>query len=236
VRFSSKTLVCLGLLILSDLLAAQRFSFQRYGELQGLTDNVITDLLQDREGYIWAATYNGLYRYDGTSFRRFGEAEGVPIGWGEYLVEANDGVLWAIGEHSISKREGNTFRRFDLGPNVQVERGQPGVWLPNRSSFLLATTRGLIEIAMGRGGIGSISKQPLLGDQPVFSVNLGPDGKVWSATENGIYRFHGAAADRWGPQEGVPADSWTGMRFDQSGDLWIRSETRLLKLPRTPHH
>jgi len=93
---------------------AQRFSFQRYGESQGLTDLVITDLLQNHEGYIWAATFNGVFRYDGTSFRRFGDAEGVPVRPDTYFIETPAGVLWAIADHSLSRREGNVFRNFDL--------------------------------------------------------------------------------------------------------------------------
>ena len=210
---------------------AQRFSFQRYGELQGLTDNVVTDLLQDHEGYIWAATFNGLFRYDGTSFRRFGEAEGVPAAPGTSLFETPDGVLWAIAEHSVSRHEGNIFRSFSLGPGIQTERGQPAVWRPDRSSFLLATTRGLATVVVGESRISGVSRNKLVGDQSVFSVVAASNGDIWCTTASGAYRLRGKGIHRFGPGEGVPTDRWTGMRFDRDGDLWMRSETKLLRLP-----
>ncbi len=38
---------------------------------QGLSQGMIFDLLQDKEGFIWVATKNGLNRYDGYGFKVF---------------------------------------------------------------------------------------------------------------------------------------------------------------------
>ena len=37
----------------------------RSGNESGLTENTITDLFQDSDGYIWIGTNNGLFKYDG---------------------------------------------------------------------------------------------------------------------------------------------------------------------------
>jgi signal transduction histidine kinase/ligand-binding sensor domain-containing protein/CheY-like chemotaxis protein len=208
---------------------AQRFSFQRYGESQGLTDLVITDLLQDHEGYIWAATFNGVFRYDGTSFRRFGDAEGVPVRPDTYFIETPAGVLWAIADHSLSRREGNVFRNFDL--DFHILGAQPGVWLEKNSAFLLATSRGLATVRVQPNGAASgISIDPVIGKQTVFSVYAAPDGAIWYSTIAGIYRRSVEKVTWFGPREGVSRDRWTGMRMDRNGDLWIRSEKKLLTL------
>src|SRR5437879_5882446 len=81
-------------LILASPLFAQRYSYRQYGPSQGLTDLSITCLLQDRAGYIWAGTLNGLFRYDGTAFRKFDRADGLPGSEILGLAAAPDGVLW----------------------------------------------------------------------------------------------------------------------------------------------
>jgi ligand-binding sensor domain-containing protein len=73
--FLATTVVCLAL---AAPTAAQQYSFRRYGAAEGLQNMVVLSLAQDRDGYIWAGTEGGLYRYDGTRFRLIGPAEGLP--------------------------------------------------------------------------------------------------------------------------------------------------------------
>ena len=47
--------------------SAQRYSFREY--TQGLGNLNIACLAQDRTGYLWVGTQNGLYRYDGSQFQ-----------------------------------------------------------------------------------------------------------------------------------------------------------------------
>lgn len=43
----------------------------RYDEDNGVASSHITQLLQDRQGFMWFSTWNGLCRYDGYEFRTF---------------------------------------------------------------------------------------------------------------------------------------------------------------------
>ena len=42
--------------------------FHQLNETHGLSNNVINDILQDQTGFIWVATEDGLFRYDGNEF------------------------------------------------------------------------------------------------------------------------------------------------------------------------
>ena len=66
----------LGLFGTSGPLAAQRYNFKFYGEEEGLQNLAVQVVLQDRAGFLWAGTQNGLFRYDGS--RIHGVREG---GW-----------------------------------------------------------------------------------------------------------------------------------------------------------
>ena len=44
--------------------AAQRYNFQTFGFDDGLKNLAIERILQDREGFLWVATQNGLFRFD----------------------------------------------------------------------------------------------------------------------------------------------------------------------------
>jgi len=56
---------------LAALLPAQTPLLERLGAAEGLSQGMIFDLLQDRHGFLWFATKDGLNRYDGYSFQVF---------------------------------------------------------------------------------------------------------------------------------------------------------------------
>ena len=48
----------------------------RYDEADGVSSSHLTQLLQDEQGFMWFATWNGLCRYDGYEFQTFKPAVG----------------------------------------------------------------------------------------------------------------------------------------------------------------
>ncbi len=223
-----RSLVALLLLTFAVTLPAQRFSFQRYGETQGLTNLVITDLLQDKQGYIWAATFNGLFRYDGTSFERFGENEGISTTESIYLVETPAGDLWGVTEHALFRLEGKHFHEFDLP--VHLNLPQAAVWVEGSSLFLLATDKGLATVSFHDGKVDSPVFDASSESAKVSAVYAAPEGSVWYGVPSGVCRTLAGKTSCFGPREGVFRDHWTAIRMDRNEDLWIRSEKRLLVL------
>ena len=56
----------LSIWVNSNPAAAQTFiTFQQFTTDQGLSENVVFCLFQDKRGFIWAGTHHGLNRYDG---------------------------------------------------------------------------------------------------------------------------------------------------------------------------
>ena len=73
----------------------KRYSFTHYGMSQGIASNEVVCVTQDKEGYIWVGTTNGLQRFDGTRFRNFQHQENnprtIPANYvGEMVFDKND--------------------------------------------------------------------------------------------------------------------------------------------------
>ena len=88
--------LCTAVLLASAAPAvAQQYSFRHYGAAEGLQNLSILSLAQDGEGYLWAGTEAGLYRYDGTRFRMMAAADGLACATeARALFTASDGALW----------------------------------------------------------------------------------------------------------------------------------------------
>ncbi len=72
--------------------------FVRLSIEQGLSQAAVNAIVQDRVGYLWIGTQEGLNRYDGYEFTTvsFADAEITAIlrGWIQALLVDDDGALW----------------------------------------------------------------------------------------------------------------------------------------------
>src|SRR5579863_9945898 len=102
------TLILVAVAGASSLLA-QRYNFKFYGEDQGLQNLAVQVVLQDRAGFLWVGTQNGLYRYDGSRFSSYGRNEGLPASRIESLHESVDGTLWVGTRSGLGRRTGSGF-------------------------------------------------------------------------------------------------------------------------------
>jgi signal transduction histidine kinase/HPt (histidine-containing phosphotransfer) domain-containing protein/ActR/RegA family two-component response regulator len=76
-RLGLLLLALLGGLLLARPARAQRVFLQQFGPAEGLQPTFIYALLQDRQGYLWLGTGEGLVRYDGTRFVTFTKKDGL---------------------------------------------------------------------------------------------------------------------------------------------------------------
>lgn len=63
--------VLLSFMLFVPAVLAQTGVTMRYGEADGLSHRHVTQILQDRNGFIWLSTWNGLDRFDGREFVTF---------------------------------------------------------------------------------------------------------------------------------------------------------------------
>jgi ligand-binding sensor domain-containing protein len=72
--FNSKVCIAVILIWLVPLLVFSQFEgkeFIHYSTKDGLTDNSISALAQDRFGYMWIGTEQGLGRFDGLNVNQY---------------------------------------------------------------------------------------------------------------------------------------------------------------------
>jgi ligand-binding sensor domain-containing protein len=96
-------------------LTGQRQTFRQYGSQEGLTNLTVSDVLQDRTGFIWVGTENGLFRYDGGSFRHFGHEDGLPSTEVRGLAQAPDGSLWVATSDGVARGSARGFKLVATG-------------------------------------------------------------------------------------------------------------------------
>lgn len=69
-------------------------SYQHFTTTEGLANNSVMCLYEDRAGIIWIGTGGGISRYDGKSFRNFTTKEGLSHNDITTIMEDKTGKLW----------------------------------------------------------------------------------------------------------------------------------------------
>lgn len=81
---------------------AQNMIFRHYDTANGLSQNTVNSIVQDRQGFMWFATKDGLTRFDGLRFRVFRMTEyGLPSNFVNTICEDTDGNIWIGTEHGL---------------------------------------------------------------------------------------------------------------------------------------
>jgi len=99
--------VFIYLLMLIDTLAQNKIDFQTISIPEGLSSPNATCVYQDRFGYIWISTEDGLNRYDGSKIKIFRNDPDDPNSLYSNSVSAitedHEGYLWIGGIGIVNK-------------------------------------------------------------------------------------------------------------------------------------
>jgi hypothetical protein len=64
--------------LVSGVVAAQEFSYSHYNRKDGIAGAIVYCAAEDKDGFLWFGTENGVSRFDGTHFKNFTTANGLP--------------------------------------------------------------------------------------------------------------------------------------------------------------
>ena len=204
----------------------------------GLPNLTVNALTQDKEGFIWAGTSDGVGRWDGQHFRTYRsdpDNPGSMIGTQVYELHTDrQGDIWAgssAGELAFFDRAENRFVVVSNSkslPNDDVaaiiDDGAGGLWVGRDS--------GLYHLAMGSRRLDQL---PAAGHDPlvlshgaVQDLLLHRDGALWVATQSGLFRQARGAHDFVAvtlPGAGA-TPSVTALLQDRTGRVWAGTQGR----------
>ena len=209
----------------------------------GLSQGYVVDILQDRRGFMWFATRDGLNRYDGHTFVVYKHDPNDPgslsSSFIQDLMEDDHGYLWVATNNGVNRFDPTTERctRYLHDPNDPGTLGGASVksvaqdrhghlWFGTEDSGLDRLDPGLGTFTHHRNDsdgrfVGRITQ--VIDDR---------QGDVWFTGERGL--FHVNEQDRRitrrpAAGKGLSADS---VYEDEAGDLWLLANSPVVGLVR----
>ncbi len=77
---------------------SEQLSFRHLDILDGLSQNTVSCMMQDRQGYIWLGTKDGVNIYDGNDFHEPFTADGTHCSYVHAFFEDEEGIVWIGSE------------------------------------------------------------------------------------------------------------------------------------------
>ena len=183
-------LLCVVVLFLQQKIFGQSYSFKHYQVENGLSNNAVICSLQDKRGFLWFGTKDGLNRFDGYNFKVFRHNPDKPESIGnnfiQSLYEDEQGTLWIGTEKGLYQylALSETFRMVKAAADLPISEvtadKQGNIW------FVSGFT--LYRYSQQSGSVTIFNPQTYFEATGICTT---PDGTVWVSTSNGILqRFH----------------------------------------------
>lgn len=230
---------------------AEQMLFTRLGKEAGLSQGSVLAIQQDRRGFVWIGTEDGLIRYDGYELmhvvRDRKDANSLPNNWVAALaIEPSTGRLYVGTEgggvawrdeldgrfHALTTRDGKPV----LDPQARVRtltfdrRGR--LWIGTRGS-------GALVVDLAKNEARTLRRDPAqpasLADDSVFQFVEDAEGRMWVASQGGLDRVaEDGYVEAWTPKlrAALPDGAnpkVNALRLDDRGTLWIGTDAGLLR-------
>ncbi len=197
---------------------------ERLDTRNGLPNNRIWSMLEDREGNLWVGTSGGLSRMRATPFSSLTMRSGLSDDYVRAVLEDKLGNLWVGTSNGLTRIKGNDVAVLDETNG-----------LPTASILSLAEVNQQLWAGTYGAGVSVIENDrvtrritfPTLPSNHVRTLIQGSDGSAWIGTVAGLTRLRGSEAKVYTISDGLPRSYINSLLEDSTGRLWVGTSNGL---------
>ena len=123
-----KSLLTSLVLIFSSFLYSQNYYVKQLGIEQGLSNNSVVNITQDKDGFLWFATEEGLNKFDGNRFINYYKHTNHISGneLNSIYADPTEPIIWiatqraGMNAYNYEKDELTVFTHDDSNPNSLI--------------------------------------------------------------------------------------------------------------------
>ena len=209
--------------------------FRHLSAEDGLSQVVVQSILQDRRGFMWFGTEDGLNRYDGYTFTVFRHDDLDPFSlahnYVESLVEDANGFIWVGTTNGLDRWDPRTDR-FE---HFKHDAANPGSLSQDRVTAILLD-RGTLWVGTDDAGLNRFEGAEAaftrfhhdpgdsgsLSSDKVSALCAGRDGSLWVGTRDaGLNRFDPSTGRALRYGGGLASDIVSSIYEADDGLVWV---------------
>ena len=229
----------------------QALRFEHIGIEDGLSQSTVTVILQDRRGFLWFGTEDGLNRYDGYTFTVFkpdpADPNSISDRWIHALYESHDGSIWIgtrLGGLNRFDPDTGMFQHYEHNPALEGGLSSNkinAIYEDWRGIIWVGTEAGLDWLDPSTGDITNILGKPddvtTMNGSHITSIVEDLRGNIWvGTTDAGLNRFSPRTMSfrRYiydeALQDRLCSKTIDAITQDVNGILWLATPSGLARL------
>ena len=170
-------------------------SFQNFTTKNGLANDEVTNIYEDKAGTIWFGTGNGASRYDGKSFRNFKMKEIPP-------VAQSDSVHFSVYQHPLPDQV--AWMHNDVNAIIEDKTGK--LWFGTRGYTYVYDGKEFTSITNNGKPFANVR-----------SIIKDKKGNIWLGGYDGLWRYDGTTFTNF-------TQDFVGYIYeDKNGNIWTSS-------------
>lgn len=201
---------------------------RRYGTRDGLPDEFVRSLWQDRDGGVWAGTNGGLSRLEhGRFVAPVSDAVHDPD-WVRSIFEDREGNLWVGMNSGLSRFRDDIFTVWSKSeglpsdePTVVFQDSRSRIWVGFHDAGLGLFDPAGFRVYTVRNGLPS---------NEIFSIREARNGDLLVATRNGLSRMHDGRFTNYPTHDPLARRIVFDALEDSRGRLWTGTPNGLDEL------
>ncbi|NKB65894.1 MAG: response regulator [Candidatus Latescibacteria bacterium] len=192
-----------------------------YDKEDGLAENIVWDLHEDRNGYLWFGTIGGgVSRFDGQNFVNLTTQQGLADDIVVEIFEDRDGYLWFGTYGGVSRWDGEKLRNWTQADGLASNNVQ-GI-TQDRDGDLWFATRGAGISRFDGENFTTYTTQDGLASNTFLAARRDWDGHLWFGSEGGgVSRWDGEVFFNFTTADGLQGNTVNEIDIDRKGHLWV---------------
>lgn len=194
-----------------------------YTTSNGLKDNYVWTIFEDRDGIIWIGTINGgLHRFDGNNWQYYSVKDGLLSNTIYGIGQDSEGNIWIATEEGLSilivklnyfYNKTTIYEDIPYWPScIYYDIEKNHMWVGTYGTGLILYTETGFDLFVyfdypNRNYINSISEDK--------------NGRIWIGTDDGALYYENGTMYNFGLEDGLFYPEVTDILQDSWGDIWF---------------
>ena len=236
-QLKSIILLIIVLVFRNSVLDAQPLSFHHIRMENGLPNNSVISITQDKNGFIWLGSTIGLTRCDGIKFKTYknnqNDTNSLSANHINSLLTDSEGTLWVGTTNGLDKYniQKDNFER------VWINGGRVGniycIYQDSKRQLWVGTSNGLHIILPDRvrKSMSFYNTNNYLPGKTVKAIIEDKKGIIWAATDNGLSRIQPGSKFSFTNYKLQPTTSekeslnyLTSINIDNQNNIWVGTQ------------